>query len=95
MQDRASLDLKENLLAEYKSQATLKEQSSFILDDASPEKTRRIQELQKRENKERYIDIVNVHAAAVNASVASERPFRSLDDATGNGDVSGVVDQDD
>ena len=92
MQDKVSLDLKENLLAEYNHQVAEKEQPSLIMDDTSPDKSRRIQELQKRENKERYIDIVNVHAAAVNASVASERPFRSFDDANGNGDASGAVD---
>ena len=41
---------------------------------------------------ERYADIVNVHAAAVNQSQSmDQRPYRSLDD---NADVDGGVDDD-
>ena len=42
-----------------------------------------MQGMEERERRERYMDIVNVHAAALNASnlAADERPqYRSLDD---------------
>ena len=35
--------------------------------------------MEEREKRERYIDIVNVHAAAQNANCIDERPYRSLD----------------
>ena len=62
MQDKkVEQDLKENLLAEYKSQVNGR--LSLIGDTSNNEK---LEEMEKREGRERYVDIVNVHAAAAN-----------------------------
>lgn len=42
--------------------------------------------MEENDKRDRYKDIVNVHAAALNASVAEDRPYRSLDDADAESD---------
>ncbi len=82
---KVSEGLKKNLLAEYQRQAT--DDAGFIQERLNTsgdneDQARRLQGMEERERRERYIDIVNVHAAALNASnLADERPqYRSLDD---------------
>ena len=54
--------------------------SSQVKTELDEDKLRRLEELNHKEQRERYIDIVNVHAAALNASQAHDRTYRSHDD---------------
>ena len=54
-------------------------------DPANDEdKIRRLEELHQRDNRDRYKEIVNVHAAALNASASLQRTYRSQEDTGGN-----------
>lgn len=73
--------MKENLLAEYQREAPhLAEVLETSPTDMDDEQMQKLDEMEQRAKMERYVDILNVHAAAVNASVHHDRTFRSHDD---------------
>jgi len=53
---------------------------------------RKLEELERGEQRERYIDIVNVHAAALNASQFNERKNRTYEDIFWQADDEASVD---
>ena len=57
----------------------------------NPRVIQNVMKLNQREKRDRYIDIVNVHAAALNSSAVQERQYRSHEDTMdkdGNNDNS-------
>ena len=74
--------MKENLLDEYQRQAKQEDALPLdLLDEPLDEETaRKLEEMTQKDNRERYLEIVSVHAAALNASTVNDRTYRSHDD---------------
>jgi len=83
-EERVRAGLESNLLAEYQRQANetsvVQEVQEAATGELDEETQQRLLLMEENDKFERYKDIVNVHAAALNASTAEERPYRSLDD---------------